>query len=203
MLPPDAALILEQVPELAEADREQATQVLNGADSIALELDLLAEPEVNAAPFGAPVSPELSKEGKEDTDIRTKISKMTLPQKLKLALFGNGVVRGLLVRDSNKLIQLAVLKNPRIQLPEIEEFAKSSHLSEAVLRVIANTDSWMKSYRVKHNLVMNPKAPIDISLKWLKFLNHSDVRAIARSKNVPQVLATAARKKVASEEDKR
>ena len=60
----------------------------------------------------------------------------------------------------------------------------------------------MKSYSLKVALVTNPKTPGDLALKWLRYLHKADLRRIARSKNIPQVVAVNARKKLA-EMDKR
>jgi len=135
-------------------------------------------------------------------DIRTLISKMRLPEKVKLAMFGNSTARGLLIRDANKMVQLFVLKNPKLTLKEIEDFSKNPNLSDQVLRHISSVQAWVKSYTVKLHLVINPKTPGDLSLKWLKFLNTPDLKNIARSKNLPQIVTVAAKKRL-SDLDKR
>ncbi len=141
---------------------------------------------------------ELLKEGDTDgRDIRALIRDMTIPQKMKLAMFGNATCRGLLAFDANRMIQDAVLKNPQLRQAEVEDFAKNPNCPEHVIRTIASSRDWTKSYQMKINLVFNPKTPQDISLKWLSYLRTSDIRNIAKSKNLPHTLATAARKRVA------
>lgn len=137
------------------------------------------------------------------TDIRNLISKMRIPEKIKLAVFGNSIARGLLIRDPNKLIQGFVLKNPKLTSKEVEEFAKNPNLSEHVLRGIANSQTWMKGYAVKEAIVTNPKTPADLSLKWIRFLNESDLKRISKSKNVPHVVSVTAKKKIVELEKKR
>jgi hypothetical protein len=137
---------------------------------------------------------------RQSEDVRTLIQKATLPQKIKLALLGNATCRSLLVKDSNKMIQQLVLKNPKLQPTEVEEFAKNPNLPEMVLRNIAEDSQWMRSYSLKQSIVFNPKTPQALSLKWIKFLNTSDLRRIAKSKNVPNILTVAARKKLADME---
>lgn len=132
--------------------------------------------------------------GKDSQDIRTQLLTMKLSDKVKLAMFGNSTCRGLLIFDANKMIQQFVLKNPRLMLNEIEDFSKSPNLSESVIRSIADRKEWMKHYPLKANLVRNPKTPPDIALKLLKFLTVSDLRIVARSKNIPQVIAVGAKK---------
>lgn len=139
----------------------------------------------------------------ESTDIRTKIMGMTIPQKVKLAMFGNSVVRGLLIFDPNKMIQEFVLKNPRLTQPEVEGFLKSTTISDSVLRLVANSKEWMKSYAHKYYLVSNPKTPGDIALRWIRFLNMTDLKKLSKSKNVPNLVSTAAQRMVTAAEQKK
>ncbi len=139
----------------------------------------------------------LKEEDSSEGDIRAQLRDMGIPQKVKLAMFGNATCRMLLIGDANRLVQEAVLKNPQIQDREIYDFAKNSNIPENVLRRISDSKSWMKNYLAKLHLVLNPKTPSDVSLKWLRFLRSSDLKKIGSSKNVSQVVATAAKKRIA------
>lgn len=143
---------------------------------------------------------EVTKSEEVSDDLRQVLLKAKLPQKVKLALLGNATCRALLIRDSNKIIQQCVLKNPRLQTTEIEEFAKNSNLSEFVLRSIGVNSQWMRNYSLKYAITFNPKTPQDVSIKWVKFLNTVDLRKLAKSKNVPSVIAVTARKRIAESE---
>lgn len=125
-------------------------------------------------------------------DLRQQLLEMTVPQKIKLAMFGNSVARRLLISDSNKTIVEFVLKNPRLGLNEIESFLKSTTLSDHVIRLIAANPEYMKPYLHKVLLVSNPKTPQDISLKWLRYLNETELKKLSKSKNVPQLVAQGA-----------
>ena len=130
----------------------------------------------------------------ESGNIYAQLKEMRLPQKIKLAMFGNRIVRNLLIRDTTRLIPMFVLHNPRITENEINEFAKNSNLDDTVLREIGNNATWMKNHSIKVALVSNPRVPIDVSLKWIKFLKPAELTKLSKSKNIPQVLATQCRK---------
>ncbi len=150
----------------------------------------------------ADLPPELQTEdgaSEKEVDIRAKISGMNVPQRLKLAMFGNSVCRQILVMDSSRLVQQAVLNNPRLTEGEVEAYSKNQNLPEHVLRLIGTTRGWVKSYLVKLHLVMNPRTPQDVALKWLRYLRRNDLRRAAKSKNIPSIVAVTARKIVASE----
>ena len=139
----------------------------------------------------------------EITDIRQLIADMRIPEKVKTAMFGDAVARMLLISDANRIVQEAVLKNPQIQDSEIESFAKNKNTPENVLRIIAGTKDWTRAYSVQLALVNNPKTPSDVAMKWLKYLRKNDLRKIAKSKNVPNVVSVTARKRLELMEKKK
>lgn len=122
------------------------------------------------------------------------IREMSVPERIRLAIFGNQMVRSVLLRDSYKQIPLLVLANPRLTENEVLEIAKNTQLDDGVLRALANDAQWMKSYQVKLAIVSNPKVPINSGLRWLKFIRDKDLGRLARSKNIPQVVSSQARK---------
>lgn len=120
------------------------------------------------------------------------IRKLSVPLRMKLALFGNRAARGALIRDSNRMVQICVLGNPRLSEDEVGDIARSTQVDDSVIRKIANSPNWLKIYAVKFALVSNPKTPIDVSLKLLKLLQNKDIQRLSKSKNIPQVVATHA-----------
>jgi hypothetical protein len=122
---------------------------------------------------------------------------MSVMQKIKLARMGNKEARGLLVRDRNRLVATAAIRSPKITENEVEGFAKARNLSEEVLRVISNNREWTRNYTVKLGLSMNPKCPVGTSIKFLNFLHERELRAIMKSKDVPSVVSTHARRLLA------
>jgi len=123
-----------------------------------------------------------------------QILEMGVAEKIKLALMGNQEARNILVRDPNKLVAVAVVKSPKIQDKEIDSISKSRSVHDDVLRYISGTKELVKLYSVKFNLAGNPKTPVPIALKLLSHLRELDLRKSAKSKDVPQVVATHARR---------
>jgi len=136
------------------------------------------------------------KENDEDKkrSIAGKISKMGVAEKIKLATLGNKEVRGILIKDTNKLVCTAVLKNPRLTEGEVIKFSQDKNLPDDIIRIIANDRNWTQNYNVKLNLVLNPKTPIQNAIKFLPSLGVKDLSAVAKSKSVSSQLATIARK---------
>lgn len=164
----------------------------------------LAGPPTQAGPAHAkkeeplaPLPKELKDERKADEqNIYRLVSELNMAQKMKLALSGNKSARELLVKDSNKLISISVLKNPRITEDEIMRVTASKGTPEDLLRFIGRNKEWVKCYGVKLGMTTNPKTPLTISIKMLDSLFEKDLQKIAKSKNIPSVLASAARRKL-------
>ncbi len=123
-----------------------------------------------------------------------QILNMGVAEKVKLAFLGNREARDILVRDPNKMVAIAAVRSPKIQESEIDAISKSKHVCDDVLRHIASTKEWSKLYHIKLNLANNSKTPIPLVMQFLPHLRELDLRKLAKSKNVSQVVATQARR---------
>jgi hypothetical protein len=123
----------------------------------------------------------------------TDISKLSVSHKVRLAMLGNATQRAVLVRDSNKMVIMAVLKAPSLGDNEVMRFTKARSLPEEAVRYICSRREWTKHYQVKVNLAMNPRTPLPEALKFLNHLRPNDLRTVERSRDVPQSIARAAR----------
>ena len=132
----------------------------------------------------------------DEQNIFKLVSQMSMGQKLKLALSGNKAARELLVRDSNKMIAMGVLKNPRITEEEVQRVTLSKGSSDEILRHIARNKEWMKSYSIRIGVLTNPKTPLTVSLKLLEYVYEKDIQGISKSKSIPSALASAARRRL-------
>jgi hypothetical protein len=132
-------------------------------------------------------------EGKKKLNLQQIVIKMSPAQKIKLALTGAKDARGLLIRESSKIIALSVLANPRVTIGEIESFAKSQNLSEDVIRKIGTNAEWTRKNTVISALVYNPKTPVSISLGFMNRLSERDLGILEKSRNVPEAVRSTAR----------
>ncbi len=123
-----------------------------------------------------------------------RLAKMTVAQRVQFAIKGGADARRTLIRDSNKVVQRAVLQSPRLTDQEVEAFASMSSLTDEILRLIANNRNFRKNYTVVRNLINNPKTPIDVSLHMLPILNAIDLKRLTTNKNIPETLRTSANK---------
>ena len=140
----------------------------------------------------APATPQQEKEEKRAKSRYQEIQDLSVPDKVKLAMSGDKEARSILIKDSNKQIQTAVLDSPRITEPEIVAIANSRNVGEDILRKIASNRDWMKNYQIRVGLVNNPKTPLTIGLRIISTLMLSDLKRLGKSKGVSSVLTAAA-----------
>jgi hypothetical protein len=162
------------------------------ADDAVLEEALIEEAiEESVAPAAAAAA-------QPDAPLRQtiiqRLAKLTVSQRVQFAIKGGAEARRTLIRDSNKVVQRAVLQSPRITMQEVEAFASMSSLTDEILRIIATKRAYRKNYAITRNLLNNSKTPLDVSLGMLPLLNPADLKKLTSNKNVPETLRTMATK---------
>ncbi len=120
------------------------------------------------------------------------VAKMSVAEKVRLAMLGNQEARYLLIHDQNKVISLAVLRNYKVGEDEVILYAQLRSVVEDVLWAISKHKSWIKNYSVKLALVSNPKTPLALAIKLLDHLHDRDLQILSRSKNISSVLSRSA-----------
>jgi len=170
---------------------EQKAQ-LHELRSTAIDHGALAEAALEA-------EPDLSKR----QTLLQRLATMTVAQRVQFAFKGGSEARRTLIRDSNKVVQRAVLQSPRLTDQEVEAFASMSSLTDEILRLIAKNRNFRKNYAVVRNLMNNPKTPLDVSLHMLPMLIALDLKRLCSNKNIPETLRSTAMKLQRQRQDKK
>lgn len=195
-----SGMTLEDVPQM------QAARVrLFGPQAVAAPLpqqgpsaeDIMAEFSMPDPDGGAPESDNATpmEEGKK-LSLSKRIMAMNVSEKIKLATKGNKEARGILMRDSNKLVSVAVIRSPRITDGEVLGLAQSKTCIDDVLRVIYNKREWLRKYAIKLALVKNPKVPQGVSMRLMTTLHEHDVKGLSKDKNVAGSVQMLAKKQL-------
>lgn len=176
----------------------EPTEELNFDDQLFLETEHLAE---HLALREDEDVCDKNEEGEETVNQKfaplfAQIQNMTVTQKIRSAMLGNGAMRMLLVRDTNRLVSEAAAKSPRLTVSEAVQISASRAVSDDVLRIIANNRDLVRGYQVKLNLVTNPRTPFTFSSRLVPHLRDNDLRNLSRSKNVPGSIARAAKQQL-------
>lgn len=147
-----------------------------------------------AAPATAPVKKKEDPKETERISPLQKVSRLTVGERVQLAMKGNKEERYILIRDGSKVVSSAVLESPKVTDQEVEMFASMKNVQESVLRGIAGKRKFMKTYAVVRSLANNPRCPLDVQLTILKNLLNNDLRGVAMNKNVSETARKVALK---------
>jgi len=137
-------------------------------------------------------------EDEEDLNISQRIQRMNIGQKIKTAMKGNKEARTILIKDTNRDVYMAVLKNPGLKENEIEMLTKNTGTNVEILRAIANNREWVANRNILNGLVMNPKTPVNLSIRFLSRLGRKDIEFIAKSRSLPVALRNNAKRMISS-----
>jgi hypothetical protein len=158
------------------------------------ELQLLDQTEVreeDAARFPQELIVESSEEitAERRENIAQMILKMSVPEKIRLAILGNREARKLLIHERNKVVATAVLRSPKLTDSEILRFVQERGTPEDVILTICKRRTWLKNYQVKLALVNNPKTPLPKAIQFLGHIHDKDLQSLMRNKNVSAAIS--------------
>ena len=177
--------------EHGDSQSESAAVATNAA-AVAESAKATAQKEVAAiAAAKAAKKAAALKEDRRDSVLQ-KIAKLDIRGRITLAMRGTKEERSILIRDSTKLVALAVLDSPKISDGEVEKFALQKNVLEAVLRAIPMRRRFAKNYNITRNLVQNPRTPLDLSLGLMKNLLIHDIKNLSGNKEVSDTIRKVA-----------
>jgi len=152
-------------------------------------------------PGVAPAGPDLTKErpiGEEErSSIAAQVAKLSVPEKVELAVKGNREVRRILSRDASSMVARAVIGSPKLTEEDIISYAASSLTHEDVLRFIADSRQWTANRQVVCALVLNPRTPPPAAIRFLKSYQTSELRVLSQNRSLSAVVRQEAKRQLA------
>jgi hypothetical protein len=137
---------------------------------------------------------ETEKLDEKKLSVFSQILLMGVADKVKLAFKGGKTERVILVRDHNKLVCSAVMRNPRMSESEAELIAGMRNVSEEVLRLIGMKREWVSKYNFVIALARNPKCPVGVVVPLINRLTLRDLKSLKDDKGVSETVRSLARK---------
>ena len=184
---------LERVSESPALTVALAQTTSVTADQKHLLQELLSDAHLDEAALAEAIA-DAEPDATKRITLLQRLAKMNVAQRVQFAIKGGSEARRTLIRDTNKVVQRAVLQSPRLTDQEVESFAAMSTLTDEILRLIANNRVFRKNYSVVRNLLNNAKTPLDVSLHMLPLLNAQDLKRLTTNKNIPETLRSTAMK---------
>lgn len=177
----DDAWVIAQHIEVSDADIDETWLAREFIEETPEQIAANAQAVINAERLEGDASPER-------ISLIRRIMFMTVKDRVKLGLKGDREARGILIRDSNKVVATAVMHNPRINDHEVENIAAMRTVSEEVLRLIGTNHAWARSYPIIHNLARNPRTPMATAVHILSRIRTKDLKSIALNRNVSEAV---------------
>jgi len=188
----DAWLIAEHI-EVADADIDDSWLPLERLEEIFAENEeqRIANAERVIADMEAA---EVGEVAPERISLIRRIMLMNVKDRIKLGMKGDREARGILIRDSNKIVATAVINNPRITEKEVENIASMRTVADEVLRLIAHNRAWARSYQIIHNLARNSRTPIASAISILPRIQTRDLQHLSQNRNVSEAVRRQAQR---------
>lgn len=179
--------------EAAEAATDEEPELIDAPIEPIADLLELAAAEPDAPPSLVQLTPGEQGDTKKAA-LWTRLLFMSVAEKVMVAYRGDRTARMLLVRDRNKLICSAVMRNPRMTEQEAENIASMRNVEEEVLRLLGRRRDWMSKYNIMFTLCRNPKTPVGVVLPFINRLTLRDLKGLKDDRGVQQFVRDQARK---------
>jgi hypothetical protein len=152
-------------------------------------------------PGVASAGPNLTEEGQigeeERSSIAAQVARLSVPEKVELAVKGNREVRRILSRDASSMVARSVIGSPKLTEDDIISYAGSSLTHEDVLRFIADSRQWTANRQVVSALVQNPRTPPPAAIRFLKGYQTSELRVLSQNRSLSATVRQEARRLLA------
>lgn len=185
-----------------QAAAEAEALLLTPVDDFDAVADLLERAQKEDAEGKPQPPPELDVNEGSSRPIWAQLQFMTVGEKVQLAFKGDKGVRLALVKERNKLIASAAMRNPRMSESEVEQIAGMRNVDEEVLRIIGMKRDWTAKYPIAMALAKNPKAPVGVVLPLINRLTLRDLKGLKDDKGVSEVVRSTARRLFAARSQK-
>jgi hypothetical protein len=185
-LPVLRELVSDPTYNTTEIAAQSAIAVETGADDsfkalldAALEVEK-EEPETS----GRKKKKEEEEETATSSNISTKILTMSISEKVRMATLGSMSERDFLIKDNNRLVHMAALTSPKVQLKDIQSYSGNRLMPDGVLSFIAQHRRYRRIYAIVVSLVNNPKMPVKEGVRLMPQLVRKDLKALLKNRNI-------------------
>jgi hypothetical protein len=178
-------------PAEVEVDEDEPMLTLSDEPIADLLAKAAEEPESDAPPLQLM---ETEQKDEKKLSIFSQILLMSVSEKVQLAFKGGKTERMILVRDHNKLVCGAVMRNPRMSEMEVESIAGMRNIEDEVLRLISMKREWISKYNIVVVLARNPKCPVGVVVSLINRLTLRDLKSLKDDKGVSETVRALTRK---------
>jgi hypothetical protein len=121
-------------------------------------------------------------------------------EKIALGRLATPYVLVRLLADADPRVVRTCLQNPRLREEDVAMALRHELVAPALLAEAAASSRWKDSYRVRLELVLQPRTPLPLSLAQLSALVPGDLSRVASSPALPPLIQIAAQRLLDHEE---
>ena len=127
-------------------------------------------------------------------NVHERLRGLPLAQQLKLAHTGEVSERIVLERMYGKNVWEALLRNPRLSVPEVTRIAQMGSLPVPLLDLIVSNGAWLASPTVRRGLLGNPRLGADAATKVLRAMPQGELKLVPKQTAYPAQIREIARR---------
>jgi hypothetical protein len=121
-------------------------------------------------------------------------------ERISLGRLATPFVLTRLLADPDARVVRTCLQNPRLREEDLATALRREDANRALLEEASASSRWAGSYRVRLELVLQPRTPLALSLVRLSGLVPGDLSRVASSPGLPALVQAAAARLLASED---
>ncbi len=145
-----------------------------------------------AGPEPAP-EPLVTEKGRP-INVHERLRGLTVAGQLKVAREGEVTERMALERIYGKGVWEALLRNPRVTMPEVARIANMGSLPVPLVELIVANGAWLANPSVRRGLLGNPRLGADAAVKVLRAMPRGELALVPKQTTYSQQIREAARR---------
>lgn len=126
--------------------------------------------------------------------VHVRLRNLSVAEQLKIAHRGEHRERVVLERMYGKLVWDALLRNPRITVPEVARIARMGTLPKPLAELIASNAAWLQVPEIRRALLGNPRLPAELIPRLLRILPRHELRLLPTQTAYPAAVRDWARR---------
>jgi hypothetical protein len=119
-------------------------------------------------------------------------------ERLRIARGPSQEQRVLLERIYGSAVWDALLRNPKITIPEVARIAKKGTLPRPLIDLICDNEQWIHQSVVRRALLANPRLGADSAMKVLRTLPQRELKIVPQQRAYPATVRAAAARLIKS-----
>jgi hypothetical protein len=127
-------------------------------------------------------------------NLQERLRSLSSVEQQKIAAGGTLTERVALERMYGPNVWEALLRNPRLTIPEVARIGRKGTLPRPLVETIAANASWLVTGEVQRALLANPRSSQAVVMKVLQMLSRSDLLLVPQQTGYPPIVRQTAKK---------